>query len=234
MSPTQSTIPAPIAAQPVVVVGGPTGPSGGPTGMTGPTGSAVAFTGPTGRTGPTGPLGTGPTGATGAGAFTGPTGRTGPPGSAATGPSGATGPTGPIGVHQSGSANFTGPTGGWGAPPPLMCGLGATITPNASGKCAIIIAGVALNSTTNGGTINVSGRYGTGTAPVAGAADTGTPFGITQHLNTAVTGGNILQIGFTVMAVVTGLAVGTPYWFDLALSTVSGTGCQVRDLQGIA
>lgn len=87
----QSQIPAPITAQPVVVVGGPTGPSGGPTGNTGPTGS-MGLTGPTAATGRTGPTGnTGPTGVTGAGAFTGPTGYTGPPGSL-----GQTGPTGPV------------------------------------------------------------------------------------------------------------------------------------------
>jgi hypothetical protein len=101
----QSKTPAPIWAQPVVVVGGPTGPSGGPTGTTGPTGS----TGPVASsvTGNTGPRGlTGPTGNTGPAAATGPTGMTGPVGSPGmTGPaiSGATLvanlPTGPIGAR---------------------------------------------------------------------------------------------------------------------------------------
>jgi len=116
--------PAPIAAMPVRVIGGPTGPSGGPTGSTGPTGF--------GPTGPSGPLGTGPTGPTGFGAtgptgYPGLTGATGPVGVAvtgATGPSGAdggagddgaTGPTGPTG--SSGAAStVTGPTGDPGGP----------------------------------------------------------------------------------------------------------------------
>jgi hypothetical protein len=83
----QSKTPSPIWAQPVVVVGGPTGPSGGPTGAVGPTGStgptALGVTGPTGHIGPTGI-----TGPTGAGAFTGPTGMTGPVGSGNIGPTG--------------------------------------------------------------------------------------------------------------------------------------------------
>lgn len=106
---------APVLAQPVVVVGGPTGPSGGPTGPTGRTGAtgatgAGAFTGPTGSTGSTGS-----TGATGAGAFTGPTGPTGytgPPGVAVTGTTGCTGPTGPTGSTGPTGTIFTGATGG--------------------------------------------------------------------------------------------------------------------------
>lgn len=103
---------APIMAQPVVVVLGPTGPSGGPTGPTGPLG-----TGPTGAgayTGPTGPTGGGPTGPTGAGAFTGPTGpigRTGPPGPAATGAQGALGPTGYTGPPGTAAQGTTGGPG---------------------------------------------------------------------------------------------------------------------------
>jgi hypothetical protein len=242
---TQSTIPAPIAANPVVVLGGPTGPSGGPTGSTGPTGFATAFTGPTGRTGPTGPIGTGPTGPTGIGAFTGPTGRTGPPGSLGqTGPTGITGPTGPlgtgptgitgptgmtgpIGVFASGSQNFVGPTGGWGTTP-LMVGLNVTFTPAASGKFLLIIAGIARN-TPGGGAVNITGYYGTGTPPVAGAGVTGTAFGLTQHI---VTSTATQQVGFTVMQVIIGLTLGTPYWFDLAISTASGVGATVQDVQG--
>jgi hypothetical protein len=111
-------VPAPIAAQPVVVVHGPTGPTGPGVGATGPTG----LTGATGRTGYSGPTGwtgaTGVTGATGAGAFTGPTGFTGPPGSGgatgitgATGPTGFTGPIGPTGASGPGATGVTGSTG---------------------------------------------------------------------------------------------------------------------------
>jgi hypothetical protein len=48
--------PAPIMAQPVVVVGGPTGATGPGVGSTGPTGPSgvTGFTGVVGQTGPTG------------------------------------------------------------------------------------------------------------------------------------------------------------------------------------
>jgi hypothetical protein len=115
-----TSIPAPILARPVVVVGGPTGPFGGPTGPQGVTGP-LGMTGPVGALGPTGSVGfTGPAGS--AATFTGPTGSTGPAGSpgaagtGATGPAGvasstgATGPTGPLGL--SGTVGPTGPAGG--------------------------------------------------------------------------------------------------------------------------
>lgn len=226
----QSNIPAPIMAQPVVVVGGPTGPGGGPTGPTGPAGLAT-ITGATGLAGPTGVTGpTGMVGATGAGAFTGPTGKTGPPGSIGPASTGATGPTGPIGVSQSVSGSIAAPTGPAGTTP-YMIGLGATFTPNSSGKCFIELAGVALNTTGGGGSINIAGRYGTGTPPIAGAAITGTTFGIVQHI---VSNANNVQIGFTVIGIVSGLTLGTPYWIDLVISTDSGTGGFVKDLQGVA
>lgn len=108
--------PAPIAARPIVVVGGPTGPSGGPTGPTGNTG-ATGATGPSGiaSTGPTGGGSTGPTGPT---AATGPTGPFGPPGNQgptglnAVGATGPTGFTGPIGTGPTGNSGPTGPNGG--------------------------------------------------------------------------------------------------------------------------
>ena len=111
-------VPTVIAAQPVVVVGGPTGAFGGPPGPTGPTGT-VSTTGPTGSTGPTGAFGTGPTGAPGSTGPTGIQGFTGPPGVGVQGPTGDqgfmgfTGPTGPTGNRgATGTPGpATGPTG---------------------------------------------------------------------------------------------------------------------------
>ena len=247
---TQSTTPAPIMAQPVVVVGGPTGPSGGPTGPTGAPGTA-SVTGATGRTGPTGSVGlTGPTGMTGAGAFTGPTGRTGPPGIGftgptgmtgftgplGTGPTGITGPTGmtgPVGVFNAGSQSFAGPTGGWGTAL-LYCGIGLTFTPTQSTKIAAFITGLALNTTGgSGGNVNIFGYYGTGAAPAAGSAapGTGTPFGTPLHCNCA---NNTATVGWTIMQVASGFVLGTTYWFDVAIQTTTGTGCTVKDIDGLA
>src|SRR5262245_37580857 len=172
---TQSTVPAPIAAQPVVVIGGPTGPSGGPTGPVGPTGSAVAFTGPTGRTGPTGAIGTGPTGATGVGAFTGPTGITGPVGSVGqTGPTGATGvigPTGSVGPLSPGNFNqlnnFT-PAGNIGGTDSAV-GMAVYLTPSHSGNVVFSVGGLAQNTGAVGNGVLIRARYGTGAAPIYGA-----------------------------------------------------------------
>jgi hypothetical protein len=227
----QSNIPAPIMAKPVVVVGGATGPSGGPTGPTGPQGlqGSQGVIGPTGLTGPLGP--TGSTGATGAGAFTGPTGFTGPPGSfGGTGSIGATGPTGPVGVFQSGSAALASPTGPMGTTP-LMIGLNGDFVPAATGKIFIAIAGVAVNTTGGGGSVNISGYYGTGTPPSPGTAVTGTLFSVTQHI---ITASAAAQAGFTVLGLISGLTLGITYWIDLAVSTTTGANAYVKDVKGVA
>lgn len=116
------SVPSPVLAQPVIVVGGPTGatgPSPGSTGPTGPSGPTGAVgTGPTGATGVTGPSGT-----AGLRGLTGPTGFTGPPGNSVTGPAGlgttgpagaagAAGATGPTGLSATGPTGVTGPSGG--------------------------------------------------------------------------------------------------------------------------
>lgn len=131
---TSVKAPAPVAAQPVVVVHGPTGPAGSNTGLTGPTG----FTGPTGTmTGPTGYTGATGLGATGATGSTGPVGSTGPAGS----PTGATGPTG------SGSTGPTGAAGGGGGAGGLYNQV-MSATPTA--------ASTGLSTWANQGTASVS------------------------------------------------------------------------------
>ena|SRR5215471_5233458 len=228
----QTNVPAPILAQPVVVVGGPTGPGGGPTGPTGPQGamSLTGTTGPTGRTGPSGP--TGIMGPTGAGAFTGPGGVTGPPGSIGmTGATGVTGPTGPIGAAQSGARNFANPAGGYGVTPTFV-GLNFTATPIKTGNVMAWMAGVALNTTSGGGSVNITAYYGTGTPPVPGdSSPVGAVFGLTQHL---VLASGTEQVGFMITDKISGMTLNTTYWFDLMISTTSGTGAFVKDIQGTA
>lgn len=233
---TQSNTPAPIMAQPVVVVGGPTGPSGGPTGNTGPSGP-VGQTGPTGITGPTGFRGfTGPTGTPSVTAFTGPTGFTGPAGSF--GPVGPTGFTGPTGVTGSDAAipgtraAYVGKSSGFtGVGTSQICyGLNHTYTPTVSGRLLLLAAGVAQNTTANAA--QIFGFYGTGAAPAAGAAVPGISgqWGVTQHLAES---GNALWAGFAVIGIVTGLTLSTSYWFDLAISSNAGAGAGIRDVQFI-
>jgi hypothetical protein len=113
-----------------------------------------------------------------------------------------------------------------------MMGLGLvsgfTITPQVTGRICVIISGVALNSSGAGDGTNVTGKYGTGTAPSNGAAVTGTTFGTTQHFIASTTAG---QQGFTCMGIVTGLTLGTAVWLDLALLAVTAGGSTVKDCQ---
>ncbi len=226
---------SPVATLPVVVVGGPTGPTGPTPGSTGPTGSTgPASTGATGPTGRTGPTGAGPTGVTG---NTGPTGFTGPPGTVggtgitgATGPTGMTGATGAVGTVQAYAANSAAPTGNISTTDTAM-GLGGSIAyiPSHSGTIVVWVAGMVINSSGAGDGVTITGRYGTGTAPVNGATSSlGTQFGLPQHFVSSTTAG---QQGFMVMGRITGLTLSTEVWFDLSIIAVSAGGASVKDVQ---
>lgn len=250
--PITANTPARIAVERVAVVSGPTGPTGagGGTGVTGPTGyqgstGATGSTGPTGfgatgptgaaPTGPTGPSVTGSTGKTGPTGSIGPTGQTGPTGATGltgttgyTGPQGPTGPTGPVSlVNYSGS--FTGPTGGY-TTSEKMAGLGnalsAGITTTKTGLVLALIAGIAYNDTAAGDGTTITGRYGTGSAPAAGAVATGSQFGIAQRFIASTTAG---RQGFCCMGIVN-MGVGT-FWVDVSIIAVIAGGASVQDVQ---
>jgi hypothetical protein len=100
----------------------------------------------------------------------------------------------------------------------VMMGLGATCvyTPSGSGRVLVNVTG--------GGSTNTSAlamtagcRYGTGTAPVNGAAVTGTRFGgaADQQLKSTGVPATVETFGFTDVLVLT---PGTAYWFDVALA----------------
>jgi hypothetical protein len=219
----QSKTPAPILAQPVVVIGGPTGPSGGPTGVTGPTG----YTGPvaTSVPGNTGPRGlTGPTGATGAASTqTGPTGMTGPVGGGIQGP---TGPYGAVGAGSFVSTYSSGNNGPYGSE--VMVGFGANTryTPTKSGNVLVMFAGQARNATV-GATTVVSGRYGTGAYPSAGASPIGSMISNSQY---CVSGTTTDSGGFTIMRLLT-LPLNTEHWFDLSVLSSPGATAYLSNVQ---
>jgi hypothetical protein len=114
----------------------------------------------------------------------------------------------------------------------VMMGLGTswTLTPNRSGKVLVIISGNAANSSNGGFTWQI--RYGTGAAPgnnvaLAGSAGSGTATNIPSVG---------IAVPFSAQFVATGLTLGTPYWFDLALAglgsgTVSVTNLTVSALE---
>jgi len=150
--------PAPVMAQPVVILGGPTGPSGGPTGNTGNTGpSGINATGVTGPTGATGFGATGPTGVKGATGFTGPSGPPGNPGPTGLSAVGVTGPTGPLGTGPTGFTGVTGNTGPSGGPTGPTGNTGNTGNTGSTGPAQVVGAAFVIDG---GGVAIVTGQKG--------------------------------------------------------------------------
>jgi hypothetical protein len=118
-------------------------------------------------------------------------------------------------THQSSPGDPSGTTNTTG----LMMGLAGSITPAVSGKIVLTINGTIANSNASDGA-KVQLSYGTGTAPVNGAAITGTQVGaflnVTNNANTAA-----LKVPYSVTAVITGLTVGTAYWLDVVLAAIT-------------
>lgn len=101
---------------------------------------------------------------------------------------------------------------------PVCMGLGATckLTPVASGKVLVTVTGQA-QSLTAAANITVGCRYGTGTAPANGAADTGTRFGAVADpvVKPGATG---ISVPFAFTGLLS-LTPGTAYWLDIAAAT---------------
>ena len=120
----------------------------------------------------------------------------------------------PASVQLSPSTNPTGTTSTTG----VMMGLSGSITPAATGRLLITVS-IAYSLTSASYYVTVGLRTGTGAAPVNGAALTGT---IRDGRAQGVPTGSP-PIGMSLNAVVTGLAIGTPIWFDLSLATSSSS-----------
>jgi hypothetical protein len=107
---------------------------------------------------------------------------------------------------------------------PIMAGSGSVnswaLTPAHSTRVRVTVTGTIFQGT-SGIFAEAQLRYGTGTAPTAGAADTGTAAGsIVQFVPT----GASARAPFSLSAIITGLTAGTTYWFDVAYFVSSGTG----------
>jgi hypothetical protein len=104
---------------------------------------------------------------------------------------------------------------------PVMMGLAVAYTPASSGLVQVIITGLytCLTSSAN---MTIGGRYGTGGAPINGAATTGTSWGTGtgDYLvrESALSGTGALPFALTGLLTLT---PATAYWFDLALSTTN-------------
>jgi len=104
----------------------------------------------------------------------------------------------------------------------IMMGIAGSITPTKSGNVLVVGNGSESPSNSNGCTVGM--RYGTGTAPVNGAAATGTAIGIGEFLNPGVS----LNSPFSAGGVVTGLSVGTTYWIDFIVTIGTSAVCTLN------
>ncbi|MEM3845588.1 MAG: hypothetical protein QXU98_07805 [Candidatus Parvarchaeota archaeon] len=109
---------------------------------------------------------------------------------------------------------------------PVQMGLGITYTPSTTGRLLIIVTGEAANNTAgDGATVQLS--YGTGSSPSNGASATGTAIGS----KISVTSNAASQtVPVTLGYVLTGLTVGTSYWFDLQVAAITGGTASVSNL----
>ncbi len=133
----------------------------------------------------------------------------------------------PAGLHvENRYTNFTGfaPTGSSSF---AQMGLGSSwiLTPNSTGRVRITVIGTMGNLTASGGA-QVIGSYGTGTAPANGASISG----IARFTTTAITAFSYttsanIEAPYCYIAEVSGLTLGTQYWFDLQVQNQNfGTG----------
>jgi hypothetical protein len=131
---------------------------------------------------------------------------------------------GSAGSNASFAHSGTFPTGISAAGGTVMMGLGSTcaITPKNTGNVEVTFSFFAQSTSTTPNIATQQIYYGTGSAPANGQGMTGTVLNVIQErLSIASSTGSFIpaSLGF----VVTGLAVGTAYWFDLALASGSGT-----------
>jgi hypothetical protein len=131
--------------------------------------------------------------------------------------------------HSEVSANSTpaNPTG-TASTTAVMMGLAGSITPIESGKIVIFINGTISNNAAGDGA-KAKIHYGIGTAPINGAALTGTAVGNQPSvINNANMAG--ARVGFSCIAVITGLTLGSAIWLDLELAAITGGTANIYDV----
>jgi len=109
----------------------------------------------------------------------------------------------------------------------LMMGLAGSITlTGLTPRLVIIVTGVMWATTASTGQIQL--RYGTGAAPINGAAATGTVVGAAKN-----TLAYIQSSQFGLCGVVLGLSPGVPYWIDVGLARSATLG-RITDVDIVA
>jgi hypothetical protein len=109
----------------------------------------------------------------------------------------------------------------------VMAGLAIAFTPSSSGRVRVIITGKISNDTGGDGA-EVQIAHGTGAAPVNGAAAAGVLIG--NAAGPLISSANDQSNDIALVAVLTGLAIGTARWFDLQFEAVTGGNATIRDL----
>jgi len=101
----------------------------------------------------------------------------------------------------------------------VMAGLAGALTTR-TGRIELCMGGYLTDNTANDGT-KAQLSYGTGTAPLNGAVLTGTQVGPVQQYS-AATLAAAASAPYGACWIVTGLSVGTAYWFDTAFAAITG------------
>lgn len=116
----------------------------------------------------------------------------------------------------------------------VMMGVGGTckITPGSGGKVQVMITGQVAVATTANVVVTWGARFGTGTAPVNGAAVTGTRWGAAADYTTQTATAGV-KVPFCLVDLLT-LTPATAYWFDIAIGVASANSGTVTSLSFVA
>lgn len=119
------------------------------------------------------------------------------------------------------------------APDYIMLGKGGStqITPSSTGRLLIFVSGSATIPADGG--IIVGLRYGTGSPPSFGSVDTGTLIGGPRRFQLTASGAttNSGETIYSFSSFITGLTIGTQYWIDLAVQSMSGANVNFNTTQ---
>ncbi len=107
----------------------------------------------------------------------------------------------------------------------VMMGLAIAFTPNKSGKVFVSYTSMGANGTISDG-LTYTAKYGTGTAPVNGAATTGTVIHTAISVDVAAAAERIPCNGSGIIT----LTPGTAYWFDLSLAAITAGTATLKNI----
>jgi hypothetical protein len=141
-------------------------------------------------------------------------------------------PASPAALLSTAGATLTAtpsdPTGTTSTAAYVMMGFGTTcaITPTKSSRLLVSVYGQIGSTIANDGA-SYQFRYGTGTAPINGAAATGTLLGSSPGVIATV---NNQEYPFNLTLTITGLTPGTAYWMDLGVAATLGGTTKLNNL----